>query len=151
MNILGSEINKKEFIQIACITTIILILATFSFQQMTKLGDEISHDTIPMFIFFAFLTVTLISLGFSAHKWFFWLRNPKFSRKIFFSPYFFIWFIIEAEILLAVATYFTYYNYPDFQYGFIFDIAGVSIIIIVLYFLVSVVYRMVKKISIRKF
>ena len=151
MNILGSEINKKEFIQVACITAIILILAAFSFQQMTKLGDEISHDTISMFIFFAFLTVTLISLGFSAHRWFFWLKNPKFDRGIFFSVHFFIWFIIVVEILLASATYFTYYNYPDFQYGFIFDIASVAIVIVVLYFLVSVVYRMVKKISIRKF
>jgi len=143
MNILGFKVEKKELIQIACITAIILILATFSFQHMTKLGEELAHESIPMFIFFALLTVTLIGLGFSTHKWFFWLKNPKFNREIFFSIHFFIWFVIVSEILLATATYYTYYNYPDFQYGFIFDIAGVSIIILLLYFLVRTVYEVV--------
>lgn len=143
MKILGFEIEKKEFIQIACITAVILILAALSFQYMVKLGKELTYETIPEFIFFALLTVTLISLGFSVHKWFFWLRSPKFNRKIFFSMHFFIWFIIVSEILLATIIYFTYYNYPDFQYGFIFDIVSVFLIILVLYFLVKTVYQIV--------
>ena len=148
MNIFGR--NVKEIVQIACITAILLLLAVFSFGFMTESGKEISHETMPVFIVSALLVVALVNLGLGTYKWYFWIKNPVISKEIFFSPFFFIWFIITIEILLAVSVYYTYYNFPDFKYGFIFDIAGVLIIVGMLYFLVRMVYVSVTGVEAKK-
>lgn len=143
------EILSSKNIQIGCLTLILFILAFLSFQQMTEKGESITHETIPIFIFYGFLTVTLFCLAGGVSKWFCWLkkREKLVVKDLFFSPLFFIWFIINTQIILSLSVYYTYYNFPDFKYGFIFDIANVLVIIFILYFLVRLVHKESKQIK----
>jgi len=144
MNIPKIEIkNKKEIAIILLLSMMFICLGIFSYEEMQKLAINITHNIIPSFIFYAFLCVTLVSIGVSTYKWFPWLKQPKFSKKIFISMHFIIWLFFVLQASLLVIIYYTYYSYPNFQYGFIFDIAGIAIIIILTYFLLRIIYQTV--------
>jgi len=136
--------SKVKVIIFMMIFFCIFVITYREFEPMTK---DIKPEDLPFIVGYGVVIITSLMLVVIANSIFDWIeKKGKISITGLFAKnlYFCLWFVTVSLILLVTLVYYVYLSFPDFQYGFIFDIANLLLVAYPILFLVRKVWKAIK-------
>jgi hypothetical protein len=136
--------SKAKVIIFMAIFFCIFLVAFREFQSITKV---INAEDLPFIIVYGLISINSLTLVVSANSIFSWIERKEtlsisglFVKNVLFC----LWFITVSLIILVSFIYYVYKTFPDFQYGFVFDIINLLLVAYPILFLVRKVWKAIK-------
>lgn len=112
--------------------------------------DEILYEKIPALMFWGYTTITSMCLATGSFWWVDWLIEDRKIKKYHFRRLmtehlvFGIYVIIMLLLTMSFLTFYSYSLLPESYYpmlNIIFNIIGLLIIVLAIYFIILVIFR----------
>jgi H+/Cl- antiporter ClcA len=137
----------KSKVKVIIFMTIFFCIFLVAFNEFQSIAKEINEEDLPFIVIYGLITINSLMLVVSANSIFNWIeRKEKLSISSLFvkNVIFCLWFITVSLIILVSSIFYVYKTFPDFQYGFIFDVINILLVAYPILFLVRKVWKAIK-------